>query len=457
MKKFTRIFAVVLAVVLAFCLATTALATQNNDQGKITINNAVNGKVYTIYQILELESFNGSAYSYKPASNAWKTFLQGQPGVTISSKDYVTVDTAVFEKEAFATAALAFAKDSANGISATASKTADASGASFDGLSLGYYLVESSLGAIASLNTTNTEVAIDEKNVEVSSDKDVFEGNNLVDSNDAAVGDTIKYSVEINADKGAQNFVLHDTMDAALAFNASSLNVSVGTKDLTEGTDYTVETNCTDGCTFEVVFKKAYLDTITTATTITVYYEATLGERAIVAGNGNQNDAWLSYGDNNNPNTTTTTTTTTKTWKFDILKYVNGDESKTLDGAGFTLYNDANCTDVNANGDQVITANGGKATFTGLDSGTYYLKETVVPDGYNDLDTVITVVIESDGTVKVGGEAQENGLVKVENKTGSLLPETGGIGTTIFYVLGATLAIAAIVLLVVKKRMSTEG
>lgn len=456
MKKFTRIFAVVLAVVLAFCFATTAFATQNTNQGKININNAVNGKIYTIYQILELESFNGSAYSYKPASNAWKTFLQGQADVTISDKGYVTVSDD-FDAEAFATAALAFAKDAANGISATATKTADASGAAFEGLSLGYYLVESSLGAIASLDTTNPTVDIDEKNVEVSSDKDVYEGNNLVDSNDAAIGDTIKYSVEINANKGAQNFVLHDTMDGALEFNANSLNVSVGTKDLTVGTDYIVKTNCNDGCTFEVVFEKAYLDTITAATTITVYYEATLGERAVVAGEGNQNDAWLSYGDPSNLNTTTTTTTTTKTWKFDILKYVNGDESKTLDGAGFTLYNDANCTDENANGAEVITANGGKATFTGLDSGTYYLKETTVPEGYNELDTVITVVIENDGTVKVGGSAQTNGLVKVENKTGSLLPGTGGIGTTIFYVLGATLAIAAIVLLVVKKRMSTEG
>ena len=162
MKKFTRIFAVVLAVVLAFCLATTAFATQNTNQGKININNAVNGKVYTIYQILELESFNGSAYSYKPASNEWKTFLEGQADVTISDKGYVTVSDD-FDAEAFATAALAFAKDAANGISATATKTADASGAAFEGLSLGYYLVESSLGAIASLDTTTPTVDIDEK------------------------------------------------------------------------------------------------------------------------------------------------------------------------------------------------------------------------------------------------------------------------------------------------------
>lgn len=456
MKTITRIFAVVLSVVLAFCFATTSLAVKNENQGTITINNAVNGKTYTIYQILELESYNGSAYSYKPASNAWKTFLQGQTGVEISSKGYVTITNA-FDAEDFAKNALAYAKVASNGITATATKVATASGAAFDGLSLGYYLVESSLGTIASLDTTKPSVAIDEKNVEVYSDKDVFEGNNLVDANDAAIGDTVKFEIEINANKGAQNFVLHDVMGEGFSFDPASLKVSVGATDLTLGADYTLNTSCNDGCSLEVVFTKTYLDSITAATTITVYYEATLGRNAVVGGNGNQNDAWLTYGDLDHPNTTTTTTTITKTWAFEILKYVNGDEDDTLDGAGFTLYNDADCTEVNANGAQVITANGGKAVFTGLDSGTYYLKETLVPDGYNELDTVVTVVIEEDGTVKVGGNAVADNIVKVENITGSLLPETGSIGTTIFYVLGATLAVAAIVLLVVKKRMSAEG
>ncbi len=449
MKKFTRILSVVLVIVVAFCLTTTVLATKNENQGEINITNAVNGKTYTIYQILTLESYNGNAYSYKPASAAWKTFLQGQSGITIGDKDYVTVDTAAFDKEAFATAALAYAKNAANGISATASVTANASGASFDNLSLGYYLVESSLGAIASLDTTRPSVDITEKNVAVSSDKDVYEETDLVDSNDAAIGDTVKFEVEINANKGAQNFVLHDSMDAGLDFDANSVKVSVGTKELALTTDYIVKTACNDGCTFEVAFEKAYLDTITAATNITVYYEATLNDDAVIGATGNKNSAWVSYGADDNPNVTTTTTTVTKTWKFDILKYVNGDETKTLDGAGFTLYNDSACTKVNANGAEVRTANGGKATFDGLDSGTYYLKETTVPDGYNDLESVVTVVIESDGTVKIDGQAQIDGLVKIENKTGSLLPGTGGIGTTIFYILGGTLVVAAIVLFAV--------
>lgn len=93
----------------------------------------------------------------------------------------------------------------------------------------------------------------------------------------------------------------------------------------------------------------------------------------------------------------------------------------------------------------------------GLDSGTYYLKEMEAPLGYNKLDTVVTVVINESGKLNVTTEKPDGAdQIQVENKSGAELPTTGGIGTTIFYVVGSILLVGAGILLVTKKRMSAE-
>ena len=96
-------------------------------------------------------------------------------------------------------------------------------------------------------------------------------------------------------------------------------------------------------------------------------------------------------------------------------------------------------------------------TIESLDAGTYYLKETEAPAGYNKLNTVVTVIIDHDGKINATTEKPEGATQsEVENKSGTELPSTGGMGTTIFYVLGSVLVVGAVVLLVTKKRMSTS-
>jgi LPXTG-motif cell wall-anchored protein len=126
--------------------------------------------------------------------------------------------------------------------------------------------------------------------------------------------------------------------------------------------------------------------------------------------------------------------------------------------------------------EQAVVAEGwvnadGIITFKGLGEGTYTITELVAPNGYNLLEEPITITIEFDynkdtrvatWTVKRDGQeltADENGMFNftVINKSGVVLPSTGGIGTTIFYVVGAALALCAVVLLVTRKRMSVEG
>ena len=107
---------------------------------------------------------------------------------------------------------------------------------------------------------------------------------------------------------------------------------------------------------------------------------------------------------------------------------------------------------------EITTDATGKFTIQGLDADTYYLTETAAPAGYNKLAGPVTIVIGANGVVNGTTEAPQGvDEVKVLNQSGTELPSTGGMGTTIFYVLGSVLVLAAVVLLVTKKRMNTKG
>ena len=271
-------------------------------------------------------------------------------------------------------------------------------------------------------------------------------------------------------------------MTTGLTFNKDSVKI----EGLTKGTDYTVVTeNLGDGCTFHVVFAQAYLDTITGDTTLTVEYSAVLNDNAVAA-KPETNKAQLTWGDNSH---TEWVPTETYTWKIDVYKYTvvkateggAADAEKALADAQFVLYKTVNnvkyyaVVDANnkitgwttegvkpkENADEsktyasvFTTPASGKFTITGLDSDTYYLEEIVAPAGYNLLKDPITVTVGNNGAVSYGNSS--TGEVKVLNNTGTELPSTGGIGTTIFYVLGGVLMAGAFVLLVVRKRMRTE-
>ncbi|MBD9116887.1 MAG: LPXTG cell wall anchor domain-containing protein, partial [Clostridiales bacterium] len=164
--------------------------------------------------------------------------------------------------------------------------------------------------------------------------------------------------------------------------------------------------------------------------------------------------------------------TKTYTWEIPALKYANGDAAKVLAGAKFSLFTDEDCTEmvkftakdgniyrVDPEGTvtEITTPEDGKFVIEGLDAGTYYLKETEAPAGYNKLGTIVKVTIDHEGKITVDKSETATDLVKVNNNSGTELPSTGGTGTTIFYVLGSILVIGAGVLLVTKKRMNDRA
>lgn len=490
MKSAKKLAGILLALVMVFSLAAPVFATQEGSLtgGSITIENPVEGAQYDIYQILYLESYNkdAGAYSYK-ANSAWADWLATQTAyVSIDDNGYVTwVKDA--DVAAFAKAALAYAesKNMTPDATQTAAKATDGSlKVEFTGLKLGYYLVDTTVGTICSLDTTNPNVTIADKNGVPQSEKFVKEDSNNTwgKKNDADIGQTVEFKGVITAGVGAENYVYHDKMSAGLTYTGVT-KVEITTaanKDTTTVVDpanYTVKsTGLTDGCTFEVAFTQAFCNTLKSGDVVTIYYTAVLNENAVIAGAGNPNESHLSYGDSGKPGSTPTSETKTYTWEFKVFKYTMKGETETaLTGAVFSLYRDEKCTDVIelvALGDnvyrvateddknittQITTDATGKFTIQGLDSDTYYLKEITPPDGFNVLKDPIEVVITNEGKVNPT-EENANGVdyVKVLNQTGSELPSTGGVGTTILYIVGGVLVIAAVVLLVTKKRMSNS-
>ena len=487
MKHTKKFVSLLLTLVMVLAMAGTTFAADAT--GKITIQNPVAEETYNIYLMFELESYNKEtgAYAYK-ITNDWKEFvttgagkdyfsIDGQGYVTL--KDGVTVENNSEVAATIAKAAIAYAKE--KNLTPTATLPKD-DRYTAENLTLGYYVVDSSLGTLCDLTTTNPEVTIEEKNEVPVPDKTVKEDStgNYDGSNTAQIGDTVEFKTVIHAKKGAQNYKLHDQMEAGLTLNQDSITVQEGDKILEENTDYTVAcgVSCKDKsgkdttCDFEITFTQRYLDTITADTDIVVTYTAVLNENAEIANATNDNDTVLDYGDNSHSEWDKTTT---KTFMFDIIK--TDSNGKVLNGAKFELYDArtgdnkialveepdgvyrvATADEKNDKDFKPAVIEAGRATVKGLDADTtYWLEETEAPAGYNKLSGRVKVEIKNSNlTTTMTGDtwADGNGGVQITNKTGAELPSTGGMGTTIFYIIGSVLVLAAVVLLIVRKRMS---
>ena len=589
MKKLTKLLGIVLILSLVMSMGIASALAENEptygdadgnnsgtavaSTGSVTVARAIDGMTYDIYRILELESFNDGrpadedhpaedpAYSYK-ATEKWSAFISSADVkdvyVTVSDTGYVewitkkTVDETEVDKTqaeidaeatAFAKLAIAYAKK--NGIASDKSAVAENKTAVFTDLSLGYYLVSSSAGALCSLDTTHLAVTMKEKNQVPTIEKKLAEDSKpddgiVYDNNDADIGQLITYQTVINAKPGAEGYRLYDKMTKGLTFvEITGITAQTGEADavtLTAGADedyvvsfsgdynigfsdgaYTVadvsgnSNYANDDVTFLVAFNQTYLDKITADTTITVSYTAKLNADAVLnvpastaLGQGNDNRTILEFG---SKSFTAEDMTRTHTYDVGIFKYhVSGTDNKALKDAAFVMTKTAPGEtyavptenlmaftqitahqkyryDVSAAGatvTEITTDSTGRFSIEGLDEGTYYLYEKTAPKGYNVLTAPIMIRIFSNGystedytsitTISRKAGEDEASLaeignvdstaadyeVGVLNQGGTVLPGTGGIGTTLFYVVGGVLVLAAVVLLITKKRMGGD-
>ena len=493
MKRVKRVLALLAALALVLAMAVPALADGAN---LYTISvPAGSNHTYQVYQIFTGDYSNGKLSNVKWGKNS----NSRGDGVSIGEK----VDENVLNQLA------AVAGKSDEDKLAVIEQYANLSENGMDTVSesksikvaAGYYLFKDTTTGISG-NTYIAEVVgnvlIKAKNSHVPGfEKKLKDKNDTTDNDfggwqdvaDHDIGDEIPFKLEgtVPADYDAEYtsyyFAFHDEEEAGLTFNPKSVKVSVDGDEIKTG--FVVETSPTDGCSFEVVFSNLKdIKAVHAGSKIRVEYTSTLNENAVIGGNGNLNRAKLQY--SNNPRNVETKGETVWdnvvvfTYQVVVNKYANSvEENNKLKGAEFTLtkkLKDGTTKDIAVAKSQ----DGVRFTFKGLDDGEYTLTETVTPEGYNTIDPITFTVAATHGT-EWDGEGVRGNLItaftgnaaseeitftpdkgtgalttNVINKSGTTLPSTGGMGTTVFYVVGGGLMAVAVVLLVTKKRMENK-
>lgn len=536
MKKMNKLLALVLAMVMVLGLATVASAATVN----VPNDGILKDHTFAAYQIFAGD-YEAEGQTAGILSNVtWGNGINSNDFMTALKADatYGSLFTACANDDAAAVAkvlgenntntALANAVAKLAYTHKTGAGTALKSGE--NNLADGYYLVvdtttdvgeggaynASLLQVVGTVNiTAKTDAPSVEKKVleNVKYNQDGGYGNGYNDVADYNMGDTVSFHLigkVPNMDNyDTYKYIFHDTMSAGLTFDESSVKVYVA--DDAKGTNQTSITDSWEvkdgenGETFTVSCNNIKtIEGVSRGKYIIVEYTATLNQNAVVGLNGNPNKVYLEYsnkpdqsgsGDKDNTGKTPEDKVIVFTYELDTTKVDGQDNTKKLDGAEFKLKNAAGkwaivdstsfkvtgWSDTEEGGSKLTSDANGLFKVIGLDDGTYHLKETKAPAGYNLLADEITVVITAtttNGQNWTDGQASSaltnlavtadnnpgtvdnnKGIasITVANNKGSTLPETGGIGTTIFYVLGGMLVVCAVVLMVSKKRMSAEG
>ena len=469
MKTMRKLFTVLLALAMTLALAVPAFAADTT--GSITITNPQGDRTYTAYKIFDV-TYSGKNYSYTisgtdAAFNTVKAYAdEAANGLKLTAVDNtnkynVSIDAAAFSAASFAQ----YLKTNVGSLGTGTAFTKDGDTMKASGLTPGYYFVSGTSGTVCELATAK-DIEIRDKNEALQIEKSVDDADRTVE-----IGQKLTYTItgKVPSTKGYTKFTYQvtDTMSEGLTFN-KDVKVTIGG---TAVTDAAITYN--DNGFVASINMMNYQKQIDAPVVIT--YTATVNENAIQR-DKETNTATLKY--SNDPadkNSFKESSVEVNVFSFNIVinKYAAGKENTKLAGAKFVLknnegkyykYDAAKVTWVDAKADatEVITGADGAARFDGLQAGTYYLEETAAPAGYNQLTKDITIVLNKDGSATIDSASSTLGAdhsltAGVANSTGTMLPETGGIGTVIFVALGALAVICAGVFLVTNKRMSKES
>jgi len=459
--------------------------------GSILVNGTKEGKIYDIYKIFDL-TYSGTNVSYT-IDEDWIVFFENAGKDYIADGNTADLNPITIGSETkyiniteqnindFTKVALVYAASLA---SDDGSKVATGESLSFTDLELGYYLVYprgasnviEGNGSICSITST-----IPTATVNIKADYPIID--KIVDDSNADVGQLVEFTVtgKVPDTTGYATYTykIDDVMTEGLLFNSeiSNFNVVFGSTvidvaPIYNDNGYTLE--------FDMVDYQDYVGEV-----ITITYNAKVTEAAVNS-DTTKNSVTLTY--SNNPKEDTTVTTTpievfVYSSEVNVDKIDARDETIKLSGAVFVLKNtdgkyyqakdtdgklitDISSTenvvlvswvDTEDEATKLVTGVDGKVVFEGVENGTYYLVEIEAPDGYNKLTGPVMV--------KVGYNDAETNLLEeavshtetIANSTGTQLPQTGGMGTKIFVVIGSLLVVGSAVVFIVNKRMSKEN
>ena len=499
-KAMKKLMAALLAVAMVCAMAIPAFADGSSSTStaaviKYTITAPHNGHTYEIYQI-----FTGDYDAHQPSMLANIKWGKNGTGTAGEAVEQTVLDA--LSKVASYTSDRDKLDVIDKYVTLTNPVETITNGGSVEVVG-GYYLIKDKDGSVPSSETYTPyivsvvgNVTIEPKSNEVPKFtkklKDTNDTTGVItgwqDSADYDIDDKIPFRLQGTVSKDFDSYktyyyAFHDVEEKGLTFDPSSVKVFVGDEETgtkIDASNYTVVTNPADGCTFEIVFDDLKKVTGVTANSIiTVTYESTLNTDAVLGEHGNVNTAKLEYSNNPGGNGTGETpwdNVIVFTYKV-VVNKVDQDNNP-LVGAQFTL------TKKTKNGTDVVktmTIDSSETQFTlsGLDDGEYTLTETVTPAHYNTISP-ITFTVNADHTITWETERREDILTSLSgdkkvgeitfsvdktagtlttnviNNIGTTLPGTGGIGTTIFYVIGGGLMVAAAILLITKKRMENR-
>lgn len=479
MKTFKRFSAILLAVLMM--VAMMAVPTSAAEQeATITINGS-EGTVYSIYKVFDVEfSLNtkneviATLYTWSADTDSVKATVGSL--ATTTDTGYVTVTDPIL----FANAVLgvdSFAATNTATISATKNSTTV-------NLTNGYYVMKSSASSIPFAFTVVDGKLAGQDSHFVPGTNTITEKAQLpsvtksANVQSAAIAHTpIKYTTTITAKDGAQGYILHDNAENGITIDQSTIKVTSNNINFTDSS-YKItapdsEANC--GCDFHITFDDDFCATLKTGETITVTYDGKLNQSAEVDGDElvepsvdgtNTNTSWLAYGEGSS-HTTPVSSVSVNTYALTVNKT---DGKNPLAGAIFSIYHGyddtqnqlsdigyfvrvahatvptyivASSTDEGAV-NQIETNANGTFVLRGL-CGDHWLYEVQAPAGYH-------AYADNPRHENIS----TNVTVNIENKPGTLLPETGGIGTTLFYGIGGALVLGALALLTVRKRSTAK-
>lgn len=498
MKLFKKLASFILAFAMVMAIAMPSVVMAADTTYKLTLQNTVEGHTYEVYQV-----FSGTLST----KNNKKVLSDLKWGSGVKADAYTVTAKAKAETLTDETTARAFAKELVDQKKlSAATKTVQSTTGTTEiaGLAAGYYLVKDTDSSLANKHDSYTayilqvvgDATTSVKSDVPSSEKKVKDINDSTDTDttgwqDAAdwdIGDEVPFKIEgtlpSNYDKyKTYTLKFHDKEEEGLTFKRDTVKVFIDNTEITEG--FRVVEKPEDKDTFDVVFDDLKTTSAKNNSVIRVEYKSVLNEQANLGKPGNKNTMHMEF--SNNPNNeqggetetgkTPEDTVIVFTYKVSVNK-VNENNEK-LDGAEFTLEKK-----VKGNPDvwKPITKVAGTAKdvfeFKGIDDGEYRLTETKAPDNYDKLSDPIyftvtaghvdgadpyldtfSVNITSGNVGEMAFTANKNtGILSttIQNKLGSSLPETGGMGTTVLYAAGTLMILAAAAFLVMKKKAESK-
>ncbi len=503
-KKFMRMISMLMVLVMTLGVCVTGYA---DDAFTITVENSIGDKTYSAYKIFDASyDSNSDAVSYTINSeSAWYSAVSEATDIftltetSVSGVFQVTVNNGASGEAVLEVLKNAFDEDT---MTPAATGTGNGGAIELDVHESGYYFVTTTSGSVVSIDTAAPKASIVDKNQKPgeggSDPKDPDWNGGFTkdaDTESVSVGDKISYTIKsyvptYDGESVITSYTITDTMGSGLTYDNNAVVTLIGTGL----TDYEDITNfCTislDNHILTITWDPAVIGAASGYTypadaVITIKYTATVNEAADETDLTNNVAMEWTKNDGTTGDTDDNPEVTIYTYGFDLTKTDGTDK---LDGAEFTLQKAGSSDpitflyDENSNTYEewdgiadgtttaTISVTGGEVNIWGLAAGTYILTETKAPDGYNLLTAPMTIEIsgtdggwtvtyEDSTSSGVFGDAVDGhgvasmAAITVVNNAGSSLPSTGGIGTTIFYVVGTILVLSAAALVVTKMRL----